>query len=160
MRTLGIESNGRIEKTAIYINGEQIAGIKELFLNLDEDGTFDAIIQYEGSDKQIYNKSVFSDYLENIKTREPSFTEDEASELNILSIDSDGEIDNTLVNLNEEEVEGLVSILVHIKAGSAKESSGIMGFFKKSDSTEGTTFKAEATFRNEDDTLETERIFS
>lgn len=161
MTTLTIESNGRIEKTAIYINGEQIAGIKELFLNLDEDGTFDAIIQYEGTDKQIYNKGVFTDYLENLKTREPSFSEEEADELNMLTIESDGEIENTIVSINEEEVEGLVNVLVHIKAGTPKEGSGIMGLFKsKSDATEGAVFKADATFRNEDDTLETERIFA
>lgn len=161
MRTLTIESNGRIEKTAIYINGEQIAGIKELFLNLDEDGTFDAVIQYEGNDKIIYNKALFSDYLEHIKTREPSFDDDEARELQQLTVESDGEIENTIVFINEEVVEGLVNILVHIKAGIANEKSGFMGLFKgKQTLAEGTTFKAEATFRNDDDTLETERIFS
>lgn len=161
MRTLTIESNGRIERTAIYINGEQIAGIKELFLNLDEDGTFDAIIQYEGQDKNIYNKALFSDYLEQIKTREPSFTEEEADELQQLTIESDGEIDNTVVLLNEEILEGLVNILLHIKAGTSKENSGFMGLFKnKQTLAEGATFKAEATYRNDDDTLDTERIFS
>ncbi|MBN8574946.1 MAG: hypothetical protein J0M05_13610 [Candidatus Kapabacteria bacterium] len=161
MRTLTIESNGRIEKTAIYINGEQIAGIKELFLNLDEDGTFDAVIQYEGKDKIIYNKALFSDYLEQMKTREPSFSDEEASELQQLTIESDGEIENSVVLINEEIAEGLVNVLIHIKAGANTEKSGFMGLFKgKQSLAEGTTFKVEATFRNEDDTLETERIFS
>jgi hypothetical protein len=44
MRTISIESNGRIEKTAVYLNGEQITGIKELLLSIDEEGIFNAII--------------------------------------------------------------------------------------------------------------------
>ena len=63
--------------------------------------------------------------------------------------------------INEEIAEGLVNVLIHIKAGANTEKSGFMGLFKgKQSLAEGTTFKVEATFRNEDDTLETERIFS
>jgi len=46
MATFSIVSNGRIERTFVFFNGEQIAGVKEIFLNINEDGNFDAIIQY------------------------------------------------------------------------------------------------------------------
>ena len=45
MVSISIESNGRLERTAIYYNGEQISKVKELLINIDEDGTFDSIIK-------------------------------------------------------------------------------------------------------------------
>jgi hypothetical protein len=157
MATFAIESNGRIEKTVVYFNGQQLGGIKEIFLNLDEDGTFDAILQYEGDDKQIRTKQIFDEYLENLKVVEPSFTEEEARELHLLTIDSDGDIKDTIVTIDEEELEGIVSLFVHIK--SAETKNGIRAFFDKNKIPEHVEFKAEITFRNEDDTTETEEIF-
>lgn len=158
MPTFEIESSGRIERTAVYYNGEQLGGIREIFLNMDEDGTFDAIIQYEGSDKEIYTKSIFEEYLDNIKTVEPSFTEEEARMLRKLTIDSDGDIEDTLVLINDAEEFGIVEILLHIKVSKAE--SGIKNWLKsKKNLTEKEEFRAEIIYRNEDDSLETENIF-
>lgn len=158
MATFALESNGRLEKTALYYNGEQIVGVKEIFINLDEDGTFDSIIQYEGKDKQLYTKNIFRDYLTNIKVTDPSFTEEEAAELQLFEIEGDGDIENTLVYQNEENLEGVVSILIHIK--STQEKNSLNKFFSgKKYVPDNIEFKAEITFRNEDNTLETEEIF-
>ncbi|MBI5324863.1 MAG: hypothetical protein HZB41_06265 [Ignavibacteriae bacterium] len=157
MATFAIESNGRLEKTVVYFNGQQLGGIKEVFLNLDEDGTFDAILQYEGTDKQIRTKQIFDEYLEDVKITEPSFTDEEAEELHLLSIDSDGDIEDTIVKIDNEELDGIVSLFVHIK--SAENKNGISVLFSKNKIPEHVEFKAEITFRNEDDTTETEEIF-
>ncbi len=158
MPTLGIESNGLLEKTAIYYNGEQISGIKELFLNMDEDGTFDAIIQYEGSDKQVYTKQIFSDYLDKIKTSEPSFTEDDARNLFLLEIESEGDIDTAAVYINEEYQEGITNLYLNIKATENKSSiASLFNLKKKIPDT--ATFIAQITYRNDDDSIETEDIF-
>jgi hypothetical protein len=160
MATIGIESNGRLERTAVYYNGEQISGLKELLLNLDEDGTFDSVIQYEGSDKILYNKNIFSDSLTNIKIVEPSFTEDEAMNLRLFEIDSNGDIENTVVFLNSDELQGIVNLYLHIKSSHTPRGSGLMNFFgRHKDLPEEAEFKAEFTFRNDDDTLSTEGIF-
>lgn len=158
MATFAIESNGRIEKTAVYFNGEQIGGIKEIFINLDEDGTFDAVIQYEGTDKQLHSKSIFLDTLDHLKIVEPAFTEDEAKMLHLIEVDSDGDIENTMLYLNGEALEGVVNILIHIKAAPSKDGIGnLFGIKKKV--TETVDFKANITYRNEDDSIETENIF-
>jgi hypothetical protein len=157
MPTFSIESNGRIERTAVYYNGEQLGGIKEIFINMDEEGTFDAFIQYEGLDKNIYTKQIFSDYLDNIKTVEPSYTNEEANELQLFTIESDGVIENTVLLLNEEELNGVFSLEIHIKGNNKKSS--LLSMFKQDDLSEKPVFKAEITFRNEDDSIETEMIF-
>lgn len=158
MATFGIESNGRLEKTAIYFNGEQLGGVKEVFLNLDEDGTFDSIIQYEGTDKNLHTKSLFLDTLNNIRVTEPSFTDEDASELRLLEIDSNGDIENTVVFYNGEELNGLVNLYVHIKG--SQSTTGIKSLFGgKKQLTDSAEFKAEFTFRNDDDSIETEAIF-
>lgn len=160
MATLGIESNGRLEKTAIYFNGEQIGGLKELFLNLDENGTFDAILQYEGSDKVLYTRSVFTEYLTNVKIVEPSFTEEDAQQLQLVEIESDGNIENSIVFYNGEEQFGLISVFIHIKGAGVQKSAGIKGLFGgKTVQTAEAEFKAEFTFRNDDGSTETEEIF-
>jgi hypothetical protein len=158
MATFSIESNGRLEKTAIYFNGEQIGGVKEIFLNLDENGTFDSIIQYEGTNKQLYSKNIFNEYLENIKIVEPSFTEEEAQSLQLLTIESDGDIENSVVYFNEEQIDGIVSIFVHIKGVSTNNGLSSIFSFKKN-IPEHVEFRADITFRNEDDSIETENIF-
>lgn len=157
MATFTIESNGRLEKTALYFNGEQIGGVKELFINMDENGTFDAVIQYEGIDRKIYNKSLFVEYLSNIKISEPSFTEAEAAELHRLTVESEGNIESSTVLFDDDELEGIVSVFIHIKATGNKE--GLRTLFAKKEIPEQPQFKAEITFRNEDGTLETEEVY-
>lgn len=158
MAVLSIEGNGLLEKTAVYYNGSQISGIKEIFVNLDEDGTFDALIQYEGTDKELYTKQVFEDYLNNIKIVSPSFTEEESKMMQLFTIDSDGSISGTTLFLNEEQLEGVVSALIHIKA--TKNESNFLSFLKKKDIVESETiFKASLTFRYSEDVVETEDIF-
>lgn len=157
MPTFAIESNGRLEKTAVYYNGEQISGIKELFINIDEDGTFDSLIQYEGTNKQIYTKNIFLDYLDNIKVIDPVFTEEEAQLLQLFTIESNGELDDTYLYLNDELLEGVVNLFIHIKG--VENKNGLRKLFNKDNIPDTVEFKAEITFRNEDDSLETERIF-
>jgi len=157
MPTFSIESNGRLEKTAVYYNAEQLGGIKEILINLDEEGAFDAFIQYEGADKNLYTKQIFTDYFDNVKVVEPTFTEEEAEELQLLTIESEGEIENTVLLMNEEELEGVVSLEIHIKG--TNKASGLKSLFKQNDLSDKPVFKAEITFRNEDDSLETENIF-
>lgn len=144
MPEFSIESNGLLENTAVYYNGEQLRGVKEVFLNLDENGAFDAILQYQGTDDKLYTKNVLQDYLENVATTEPTFTEEEAQQMTLLMLASDGTIDTTSVILNNEEQFGVVSLLVHIKAP------------KEGDRPE---FKAEITYREEDGRLTTEGVF-
>jgi hypothetical protein len=158
MATFSIESNGRLEKTAIYYNGEQIGGVKEIFLNLDEEGTFDAVIQYEGTDKQIYTKSIFEEYLENLRVVPPSFSEDEAEDLQMITIESNGDIESTTVlNKYDEVYEGIVSLFIHIKG--TESPGGIRSIFSKKSVPEAAEFVADVTFRYEDDSIETERVF-
>lgn len=158
MAVLTIESNGMLEKTAVYVNGAQISGIKELLLNIDEDGTFDSLLQYEGTDKQIYTKRIFEENLQNLKLVDPSFTEDEARYLQRLTIESNGDLEDTILYLNDEAQEGVVSLFVQIKA--SKNKSGLFSFLRKNDIVDSEIiFKSEITFRNDDDSLETEEIF-
>ncbi len=158
MRELSIESNGSLEKTAVYINGEQISGIHQLMLHINEDGDFDTILVYEGTDKQMYTKNLFSDYLDNIKKVPPTFTEEEAQYLRLLTVTSDGDLANTLVYINEEEQIGLTDLLVQVQRGAQAQKS-LTSFFKKQEPAERPVFRAEAQYRNEDDTISTELIF-
>ncbi len=161
MGNFSIESNGRIQNTAIYYNGEQLGGVREILLNLDEDGTFDAVIQYEGSDRVLYTKKLFVDYLEKIRTTEPAFTEEEAAGLNLLTVESNGDIEETVVLMNDAPLEGLVSLLIQIKGGSGgSHSGGLRALFSgKEAQPSEELFRVEATFRNEDDSLSTENLF-
>lgn len=159
MRTLAIESNGRIEKTAVYINGEQIAGIRELFLQIDEEGSFNTVIEYTGTDGQAYTKNIFADHLHNIKTVPPTFTEEEAQELQLLVIESDGDVEDTLLTFNDEPLEGVVELLIHIQREELQQKRSITSLFSKKQETGMVSFKAEITFRDEDDSLVTEDIF-
>jgi hypothetical protein len=158
MREFSIESNGSLEKTALYINGEQIGGIHQLMLHISEDGDFDTIIAYEGSDKQMYTKNLFADYLDNIKKVPPTFSEEDAQYLRLLTVTSDGNLENTMVYINEEPQEGIVDLLVQIQRGSAPQRS-ITTMFKKQVPGETPTFRAEIQYRNQDDSLSTELIF-
>lgn len=159
MRSFSIESNGRLENTAIYYNGEQLGGIKEIFLNLDEDGAFDAILRYEGTDKNIYTKQIFTDYLENVKVRPPAFSDEDAENLQLLTVESDGDIEDTVVLRNDEPLDGIVSLFVHLKNNTAKDG-GIKAMFSRAPaSTEPIVFRAEITFRNNDGSTEVEGVF-
>lgn len=158
MRELTIESNGSLEKTAVYINGEQIGGIHQLMLHINEEGDFDTVFVYEGTDKQMYTKNLFTDYLDNIKKVPPTFTEEEAQYLRLLTVTSDGELANTLVYINEEEQMGLTDLLVQIQRGSQPQKS-LTTLFKKQEPAERPVFRAEAQYRNEDDSISTELIF-
>lgn len=144
MPEFSIESNGMLENTVVYYNGEQLRGVKEVFLNLDEEGAFDAILQYQGTDDQLYTKNVLVDFLENVATTDPTFTEEEAQQMTHLMLASDGSLETTSVILNNEEQVGVVSLLVHIKAPQEGDRP---------------EFKAEITYREEDGRLTTEGVF-
>lgn len=153
-----IESNGRLETTAVYFNGNQISGVKEIFLNMDEDGAFDAVIQYEGTDKVIYSKQIFSDFLPNLKIVEASFTEEDADSLRKLSVQSDGDIDTAEVFIDDEFAEGIKSLYLHIKGTETK--TGLRSLFnKKTNIPDIQQFKAYIEYRNDDDSIDTEDIF-
>ncbi|MBC8144566.1 MAG: hypothetical protein H7X80_03205 [bacterium] len=161
MPSFSIESNGRLETTTIYFNGEQLGGVREVFLNLDEDGTFDAILQYVGSNGETFTKQIFNDHLESLVVTEPSLTEDEARARRLLTVDSSGDIEDTMVLLDEEPLDGMTNLMVHIK-GKANTGSekGIRSLFKTTNEvSESPEFRAEATYRNDDESLSTERIF-
>ncbi|GAB5466909.1 MAG: hypothetical protein Kapaf2KO_23450 [Candidatus Kapaibacteriales bacterium] len=159
MPELIVESNGRLEKTAVYLNGEQLSGIKELLVNMDEEGTFDALLVYNGGDGQLYTKSIFTDYLTAVKVTPPTFTEDDAQNLEQLVIQSEGDIEETLLLWNEEELGGVISLYIHIKAQEG-DPKGIMDrIMGKKKPTFGVECKAEITFRDEDDSIYTETVF-
>ena len=159
MPEFSIESNGLLPRTAVYFNGQQLKEVKEIFLNLDENGTFDAIIQYEGGDGEMYTKRVFSEYLERVQTTSPLFTEEESRSLTLLSVHSDGDIESAMVAINNQEQFGIVSLYVHIKAPS-EESGGLFDIFKgEKDIPEHPEFKAEIVYREEDGRLTTEGVF-
>lgn len=158
MAELTIESNGRLEKTAIYFNGEQVAGLKEIMLSLDEDGSFDAIIQYKGTNDEIYTKQIFIDNLEYLKVVEPSFTEEEASQLQAFTVESDGDIEDTYLYLNDEELDGVTNIYLHIKSNTNTDKS-LSSLFGMKKEVQAEVCDLNITFRNEDESLETEKIF-
>jgi hypothetical protein len=160
MRSFSIESNGRLENTAIYMNGEQLTGIKEIVLNLDEEGTFAAIMSYEGSDGKLYTKQIFTDYMENIRIREAAFTEEEAEGLQLLTVESDGDIEATTVTLNDAGLEGIISLMIHLKVGDRPAAGGIRSWFGKGrEPGDPTIFRAEITFRNPDGSTSVEGVF-
>jgi hypothetical protein len=158
MATFAIESNGRLEKTAVYYNGQQLGGVKEVFLNLDEEGTFDAIIQYEGTDKEIHTKQIFVDYFDNVRLVEPSFTEEEARNLHIIEVESSGSIDDAVVFYDKEELDGIICLFIHIKGSNAKNGIRSLFSFKKN-IPEQVEFRADITFRNDDGSVDDENVF-
>ncbi len=157
MRTVAIESNGLIERTAVYINGQCIGGIRELMIHLSEDGDFDSVITYKGTDGQIRTKELLVDYLENLQVLPPPFTEEEAAQLQLLEIETDGDIDSTVVYWNGEPLTGIVDLLIHIREGGTPSRWG--KFLGQQGTGDQDVFVAEITFREEDGSLTTERIF-
>jgi hypothetical protein len=159
MTEFTILSNGRMERTAVYVNGEQLRGVKEILLSLDENGTFDAILQYVGTDGQLYTRQMFNEYLDAVQTTDPTFDEEEASRMRALTVQSDGDIAGTIVFIDGEEQAGIVSLYVHMKSPT-HTSGGLRAFFSgKKDIPERTEFKAEITYRNDDDSLSTEELY-
>ncbi|GBD06155.1 hypothetical protein HRbin20_01757 [bacterium HR20] len=160
MATFGIESNGRLENTAVYYNGEQLAGLRQVLLNLAEDGTFDALISYRGDDGQLYTRNPFTDYLDRIRTMPPSFTEEEARSMRLLVIESDGDIEHTLVYLDDQPLDGIVQLFVNISVPDSTEQPKKLFFRRQQPSVlDRAEFKAEITFREADGRLTTEPIF-
>ncbi len=156
MRTVAIESNGFIERTAVYINGQCVGGIRELMIHLTENGDFDSVIVYKGTDGKEYSKELLVDYLENLPILPPPFTGEEAQSLNLLEIETDGDIESTVVFWNGEPLTGIVDLLIHIRE-SGRPSSWPKLLRNDSDSSD--IFIAEITFREEDGSLTTEKIF-
>lgn len=160
MPELSIEGNGRLERTAIYYNGQQLDKVREIFIHISEDGDFDALIMYVGSDGQHYTKNLFTDYLDGVQTEPPGFTSEEASSLQMLTIDSDGTLESTLLLRNNEEQDGVVRLYVHIKAPTVEEGRGLRSWFGGSKNIpERAEFAAEITYREIDGSLTTEGVF-
>lgn len=160
MAEFSIEGNGRLEKTAVYYNGEQLDGVREIFLNIDEQGTFDAMLMYVGTDGRSYTKNIFADYLENIRTEPPGFSEEEARQLSMLTVISDGDLESTVLVRNNEEQVGVVSLFVHIKAPSVPEGGSLRAFFGGSKQIpDATEFRAEIVYREDNGQLTTEGVF-
>lgn len=160
MAEFSIEGNGRLEKTAIYYNGEQLDGVKEIFLNLDENGAFDAIIMYIGTDEKPYTKNIFVDYLENVRTEPPGFTEEEARALSLFTVISEGDLAQTTILRNNEEQIGVVSVYVHIKAPNVPQGGGLRAFFGgQKEIPDHPEFKAEIVYREDNGDLTTEGLF-
>ena len=160
MAEFSIEGNGRIERTAIYFNGQQLDGVREVFVNISEDGEFDVLLMYIGIDGQPYTKNVFTDYLDNVKTEPAGFTDEEAQTLNLLTRVSDGSLDSTVVARNNEEQFGVVRLYVHIKAPSVQDGKGLRSWFGGAKSIpERAEFVAEITYREDNGELTTEGVF-
>lgn len=162
MATFGIESNGRIDRTALYLNGEQISGVQEVYIHITEDGTFDSVIRYKGSDGVERSKSLFDTFLENISVRPPAFSEEDAKYLRTFVIDSDGSLENTVLFLNDEELDGVTEVFLHIKAPQQKKSGFLSRFSSGSSGVEehSAVFRAEISYRYDDGSIETEQVFT
>jgi len=163
MASLSIESNGRLERTLIYYNGEQIAKVKELLIHIDEDGTFESVIKYEGKTGVIQTKQIFDDYLQDLITLEPSLTEEEAQGLHLLTIESDGTLNNTMVFINDVPQEGLCNLFLQLQGNSEteEEDKSFFSWLKEDKNKKfiNSSFKAEITYRYEDNNTETQNIF-
>jgi hypothetical protein len=160
MRTISIESNGRIEKTAVYLNGEQITGIRELLVSIDEEGIFNAIISFTSATGVLLTKQLFVDDLSQLQRREAAFSDEEAMDLRSLSIESDGNLDNTSVFINNEFIDGIVSIMVHIMIDSVQKKENVFTkIFSKNQTYSETRFLTEIVLRNPDGSESIESIF-
>lgn len=159
MPEFSIESNGMIESTAVYYNGEQLAGVREVLLNIDETGVFDAVISYEDETGAMQTRQIFSDYLHGVRTREAAFTHEEAQALRLLTVQSDGDLESTIVAIDGEEQFGIIHLFAHIKAPPRDGGRSRSWFRKQADPTDRAEFRVEVTYRNDDDTTETEGVF-
>ena len=100
------------------------------------------------------------DYLENVRTEPPGFSEEEARSLSLFAVISDGELAQTTILRNNEEQNGVVSVYVHVKAPSVPQGGGLRAFFGgQKEIPEHTEFKAEIVYREDNGDLTTEGIF-
>lgn len=152
MRMLEIRSNGRLETTTLHLNGEQLVGVRELFIDLKEDGTFDAWLTYENADSQTLSKRLFSEYLEKLRVA-PAGEVTAPLAPRSLVIEGDGEIADTTIALDNERLDGLVELFVYLRRAQGG------GFWKWKREGEHDEFMATATFRNEDGTLDHDTLF-
>lgn len=160
MRTISIESNGRIEKTAIYVNGEQVSGIRELLVSIDEEGTFNTIISFEDQTGIIHTKNLFTDDLSLLRRKDASFTIEDSLQLKVFTIESDGDLENTSLYMNDEFIEGVFSILIHLKANSHKQKQTFLSsLFNNKQLASEIYFQTEIVYRNSDDSHSIESIF-
>lgn len=160
MRTISIESNGRLEKTAVYVNGEQVTGIKELLLSIDEEGTFNAIISFVSSSGNLLTKQVFTDDLSQLQRREAAFSEEEAMDLRSCAIESDGTLDNTSIFMNNEFIDGIISIMIHITIDTVQRKESVFAkLFSSNRTLSETRFISEIVLRNPDGSESIESIF-
>lgn len=159
MLSISIVSNGRLERTAVYINGEQVAGLRELFISINEDGEFNSAIRYLASNNEEFVKDIFNEELSLIQITEPSFTEDELLALQTITVESDGDLDNTVVYWNDEAQEGIISLFIHVKAPSKEKKQGLSGMFGKTNTLADSVCDAEITFREYDDSTTVEKVF-
>ncbi|NBO70714.1 hypothetical protein EBV26_09570 [bacterium] len=160
MRTVTIESNGRIEKTAIYINGEQITGIKELLIAIDEESNFNAIISFEDNIGNVHTKQLFTDDLSSLKRKDPTFSMEDSEYLQSFTIESNGDLQETSLFIKDEFIEGVISILIHIKVDIQDSKTGFLSsIFDKKPKFTNTMFSNEIVFRNPDGTQSIETIF-
>jgi len=160
MRTISIESNGRLEKTAVYVNGEQVTGIRELLLSIDEEGTFNAIVSFVSTSGILLTKQVFTDDLSQLQRREVAFSEEEAMDLRSFAIESDGTLDNTSIFMNNEFIDGIISIMIHITIETSQPKKGMFTkLFSKNSTLSQTRFITEIVLRNPDGSELIESIF-
>lgn len=160
MRTITIESNGRIEKTAVYVNGEQITGIRELLISIDEEGTFNGIISFVNTAGNLLTKQLFTDDLSQLQRREAAFSEEEAMDLRTLTIESDGMLENTSVYVNQEFIDGIISVMVHIMIDAPQKKESVFSrIFSKYSPLMETRFISEIVLRNPDGSEIFESIF-
>jgi hypothetical protein len=142
MRTLAIESNGRLENTAMYFNGEMIRGVRDLMLNLDETGAFETVVQYKDASGKIHSHQLFVEHLEGLQTVSNDDLPEKGMELRQLVIESTGNIEETTVFINEEPQDGIVSLFLKLHKDGTDEE-----------------FSAQVTYRNADGSTATEDIF-
>ena len=86
------------------------------------------------------------------------FSEEEAMDMQLLTIESSGDIEETHILMNNENLDGIMSLMIHLKIDKI-QNNGVFGFFKKNDSIGTTSFKAEIEFRNQDGSTSIEGIF-
>lgn len=159
MRTITIESNGRLERTAIYINGEQVTGIRELLISIDEEGTFNSIITFIDKTGIQSTKQLFSDDLSHMKRIEASFTTEDSHQLQSFTVESDGDLEQTSLFMNNEFIEGVISVMIHLKIETQQPSSSLLSIFRKKQLIHENFFQTEIVFRNSDGTQSVETIF-
>ena len=159
MRTITIESNGRLERTAIYVNGEQVAGVRELLISIDEEGTFHSIISLiSGSGIQV-TKQLFTDDISQLQRKEAAFTSEESFQLQSFSIESDGDLEQTSLFMNDDFVVGVVSIIIHIRIETSQPTKSLFSWFTKHRNVHENVFQTEIVFRNPNGTHSVESIF-